>query len=186
MISYKELLTITEAKQKSITFIFGRMNPPTKGHAAMIKSGQSFAKKNGTDYEVYPSATQEKKKNPLDIKTKIKFLKKFFKGVTFKSNPKLKNAFQIIDDLIDNRGYDKIYFVVGGDRVKDFAVPFKKYYEDKVEVINSGERVAGVSATDLRNAAKADDFETFFDGMPPTAKEADAKALFAAVQKGLG
>ena len=36
------------------------------------------ARKNGANHVVYASASQDKRKNPLDVKTKVKFMKKMF------------------------------------------------------------------------------------------------------------
>ena len=186
MISFKNLYKkLFEEKNKEITILFGRLSPPTKGHEIMVKFAHNHAKKHKTDLTLYPSQTQDKKKNPLDIKTKVKYLKKFFPFIPVVVRPKLKTPFMIIDHLLEVQGYSKIYFIVGGDRKSEFTVIFKKYFEGKVLVVNSGGRTKGISATDLRNAAQEDDFDTFKKGLPSSAKIIDAQQLFKKVQSGL-
>jgi hypothetical protein len=55
---------------KHLTFCFGRMNPPTIGHKQLLDTVARV----GGDYKIFVSQTQDKKKNPLDYQTKIKFL----------------------------------------------------------------------------------------------------------------
>ena len=43
MITFRNF--INEAKDKTAVFAFGRMNPPTTGHAKLIKAVMSVAKK---------------------------------------------------------------------------------------------------------------------------------------------
>lgn len=170
---------------KEITMIFGRINPPTKGHEVMINFARDYARKNNTDLALFPSQKSDNKKNPLDIKIKIKFLKKFFKFIPIVVTPNLKTPFNIIDDLIDRKKYEKINFIVGGDRKDDFTQALKKYYKEKVNVINSGKRIDGISATDLREAVLNNNFDIFELGLPSTVEEDDAKQLYMEVQKGL-
>jgi len=66
---------ITEAK-KEITFTFGRLNPPTVGHGKLLDSVARVA--SGGLYRVYVSQSQDRKKNPLDYRTKVKYIRKMF------------------------------------------------------------------------------------------------------------
>ncbi len=52
------------------------MNPPTIGHEKLLNSLASKAGKN--PYRVYLSQTQDKNKNPLNYKDKIKTARKIF------------------------------------------------------------------------------------------------------------
>ncbi len=186
MKTFKDLYSfLFEAKEKEITMIFGRLNPPTVGHEIMVKFAHNYAKKNKTDLTLFPSQTSGNKKNPLDVKTKVKYLKKFFPFIPIVTNSTLKTPFVIIDNLIEVKGYDKINFIVGGDREDEFTKALKKYFGDKVNVVNSGGRSKGISATDLRNAVREDKIDTFRRGVPKSAKEADIQDLFKDVLKGL-
>jgi predicted nucleotidyltransferase len=65
-------------KNTKLIFAFGRFNPPTTGHAKLMKEVIIQARKNNANHVVYASASQDKRKNPLDVKTKVKFMKKMF------------------------------------------------------------------------------------------------------------
>ena len=62
--------------QGAISITFGRFNPPTTGHEALVKKVSSSAK--GGEYRIYPSRSQDPKKNPLDPGAKIKFMKQSY------------------------------------------------------------------------------------------------------------
>ena len=64
-----------QVDQGSISITFGRFNPPTIGHESLIAKVAREAKASGGEYRIYPSRSQDPKKNPLDPGTKIKFMK---------------------------------------------------------------------------------------------------------------
>ena len=183
---------LTEAKHKPIAFTFGRFNPITKGHGALIDFVVKTSK--GGEGMIFTSQSQDPKKNPLSYKDKLKFLKKFFPKATIVRNPSLKTPFDILRWLSD-QGYKDVTMVVGGDRVDEFEKrmrpyvnhkdPDKSYNFDKFKVINSGARVEGVSGTDMRNHVKNDDFEEFEKGLPKNVSTRDAEAFYKAVKKGM-
>ena len=72
---------VREAKDKAVVFSFGRMNPPTIGHSKLIIKVMSVAKKEGATPMIFPSKTEDKKKNPLSFKTKVKVMKDVFGNV---------------------------------------------------------------------------------------------------------
>ena len=55
MITFRNFLN--EAKDKTAVFAFGRMNPPTTGHAKLVKKVMSVAKKENGIPMIYPSKT---------------------------------------------------------------------------------------------------------------------------------
>ena len=63
---------------KKLTFAFGRFNPPTTGHAKLMREVITQARKNNANHVVYASASQDSRKNPLDVNTKVRFMKKMF------------------------------------------------------------------------------------------------------------
>lgn len=179
---YRSILN--EDDKGTVIILFGRMNPPTKGHENMVEYAASLAKKTKGELRIYTSHSQDKKKNPLFYTDKLKILKKAFpkyKGNIIDSDS--RTVFKIIEDEL--QAYSKIIFVVGGDRQEDFATKMKRY--PNVEVVSSGDRVAGVSATDMRNAVKAGDFNTFVSGCPlAISKDKEyAKKVFELVAAGL-
>jgi hypothetical protein len=186
-----------EAGTKHVTFCFGRMNPPTIGHAEVFKTMSS----QGGDMKIFVSQSQDKKKNPLDYGTKIKFIKEMFpqyaKNVV--ENAAL-NTIGKVASYLHEQGYNAATFVAGSDRLEDMKSLLTQYngvegkahgfYKfDVIDFASSGDRedgaegVAGVSASGARSAAANNDFEGFQEA---TGAGELAKPLFAAVRKGMG
>jgi len=180
----------------SLTFGFGRFNPPTVGHEKLMDTISKTAGEGG-QYRVYPSRSQDAKKNPLDPKDKINYMRQMF--------PKHANA--IVDDentrsIFDvlkgahAKGYKTVNVVVGSDRVKEFENLANKYngqlYDfDKINIVSAGERdstakgVEGMSASKLRKAAMDDDYETFSSGISKNIDDKSTKKLYNTIQKAM-
>lgn len=173
-------------REKAVIFTFGRMNPITKGHEENVNQLIKLGKKYKAEPMLFLSQSNDNKKNPLEFKDKVALANKFF-VIKVSENPKLKNAFQILEDL--GKTYKTVYFVVGDDRVQEFRNQMTKYTKDwgidTFEVISSGKRTKGVSGTDMRKFAVEDDFESFKANAPKKAKEADIKVMFDKVKEGL-
>jgi hypothetical protein len=186
-----------EAGTKHVTFCFGRMNPPTIGHAEVFKTMSS----QGGDMKIFVSQSQDKKKNPLDYGTKIKFIKEMFPqyAKNLVENAAL-NTIGKVASYLHEQGYNAATFVAGSDRLEDMKSLLTQYngvegkahgfYKfDVIDFASSGDRedgaegVAGVSASGARSAAANNDFEGFQEA---TGAGELAKPLFAAVRKGMG
>jgi hypothetical protein len=186
-----------EAGTKHVTFCFGRMNPPTIGHKQVFDTMQS----QGGEMKIFVSQSQDKKKNPLDYGTKIKFIKEMFpqyaKDVV--DNAAL-NTIGKVASYLHEQGYTAVTFVAGSDRMDSMKSLLDQYngvegkahgfYKfDVIDFASSGDRedgaegVAGVSASGARSAAANNDFEGFQEA---TGAGELAKPLFAAVRKGMG
>ena len=72
----KTFKDIVEAPQ-TIVFTFGRFNPPTTGHEKLIAKVASVAGSN--KFHIYPSHTQNPKKDPLPHTLKVAYMRKMFK-----------------------------------------------------------------------------------------------------------
>ena len=192
---------ISEKRGDTVIFTFGRFNPPTVGHEKLITAVQSVAKSKGGDFFVYPSHSQDPKKNPLSQPQKIKYMKKMFPK--YKRNIVAstgKTALAIASELY-SKGYTNLVMVVGSDRVQEFQRILDRYngedkahgfYDyDKIEVVSAGERdpdaegVEGMSASKMRAAAVAGDFKSFRMGTPKTLSDADTKKMFNDIRKGM-
>ena len=180
----------------SLTFGFGRFNPPTTGHEKLLDTISKTAGEGG-QYRVYPARSQDAKKNPLDPREKIDYMRKMF--------PKHANA--IVDDentrtIFDvlkgahAKGFKTVNVVVGSDRVKEFENLANKYngqlYDfDKINIVSAGERdatakgVEGMSASKLRKAAMDDDYETFSSGISKNIDDKSTKKLYNTIQKAM-
>ncbi len=70
--SFKEHY-LEEAAAETVTLNWGRFNPPTIGHEKLLDI--SMSKGTGV-HRVYATQTSGNKKNPLDWKTKVKYMRK--------------------------------------------------------------------------------------------------------------
>ena len=187
---------LTEATGKGAVFSFGRFNPPTTGHAKLVKKLISTA---GSDTPlVFTSHSNDKVKNPLTHVDKIKFLRKFFGKIIV--DTAARTVFDIAVEL-ERQGYNRIKMVVGSDRVREFDMLLKKYngvkarhgfYKfDEIEIVSAGERdpdaddLSGMSASKLRALAEIGDFKAFAQGVPSTNKK-DVEGLYKDIRKGMG
>ncbi len=183
---------------KSVVFTFGRFNPPTTGHELLANRLRDVAKKERIrEIRLYPSQSQDSKKNPLSFRDKVKFLRKAFSGIKVVADTSIKTIFQACEKLSDE-GYKNVVLVVGGDRVSEFQTRINKYigpdgYQfDSFKVVEAGKRdpdaddVTGMSASKLRGLAADGDYEAFKDGAPSGLAERDKKAMYDAVRKGMG
>ena len=162
--------------QGSISITFGRFNPPTTGHVALLSKVKAASK--GGEYRIYPSRSQDPQKNPLDPGTKIKFMKQAYPdhANAIQNSEEMRTIFDVLQTL-DGEGYSTVNLVVGGDRVSEFNSLATKYNGDlynfdQIKVSSAGDRdpdgegVEGMSASKLRKAAMDDDYDTFVSGMP--------------------
>ena len=157
----------------SISITFGRFNPPTIGHEKLLAKVAQEAKSSGGEYRIYPSRSEDPKKNPLDAGTKIKFMRQSYPdhANAIVDNDDMRTIFDVLTAL-DADGYSNVNIVVGGDRVSEFnslATKYngKLYTFDEIKVTSAGGRdpdaegVEGMSASKMRKAAVEDDFDTF-------------------------
>jgi hypothetical protein len=200
MKTYKSFMT--EEKGDTAIFTFGRFNPPTLGHEKLVTAVANVARREGGEYFVYPSHSQDPKKNPLDQTTKVNYMKKMFpkhkENIIISTG---KNALQAASELHDE-GYTNLVMVVGSDRVKDFQTLLDRYngdenkahgfYDfDKIKVVSAGERdpdaegVSGMSASKMRQSAVEGDFKTFRSGIPSSLNDKDTKKMFNDIRKGM-
>jgi DNA-binding ferritin-like protein (Dps family) len=185
---------LTEATSTHIAFTFGRFNPPTIGHEKLINAVKAAAGK----YRIYVSKTHDIKKNPLDYNTKMQYLNAMFPAANI-SNDKMKTILEIVVSLYDE-GWENITLVVGDDRIADFDKMLNTYngVEGKahgyynfnsINVVSAGQRdpdaegAEGMSASKMRSAAVANDYDSFKQGLPNTFEHGEQ--LFKDVQQGM-
>ncbi len=179
-----------------VVFAFGRFNPPTIGHEKLLQAAQKAAM--GGDLKIYPSRTQDGKKNPLDPDMKISFMKKMFPDFEDQivNDSEMISIFNVLTTASEE-GYKNVNIIVGADRQAEFENLAQKYNGDlynfdQIRVISAGVRdadaegVEGMSASKMRKAVADDDFETFKKGTPSKLSLADTQAVFDAVRQGMG
>ena len=178
----------------TLTLAFGRFNPPTVGHEKLLKMAKKVAA-NGT-LRIFPSRTQDKKKNPLDPDTKVNYMRKMFPD--FEENIINDNEMRSIFNVLQSadRDFDKVNIVVGSDRQSEFDNLAQKYNGElynfsEIKVISAGTRdadaegVEGMSASKMRKAVVDGDMDSFKKGLPKVVTDTQAKSLFDAVAKGM-
>ena len=181
-----------EKTKGTLTVAFGRFNPPTIGHQQLMDvAAQAAAGDQDGNYMIFPSRSQDKKKNPLDPDTKIQYMQRFYPAhaENIVNDPNTKTIFDVLK-MAHNDGYTNVRIVGGGDRVKEFEKLSNNYngqlYQfDNIEVLSAGDRdpdstkgVEGMSASRMRLAAAENDFKAFREGLPPDLKRSEAKELF--------
>ena len=179
-----------------LTIGFGRFNPPTVGHEALLKT----IKKTAADgeYKVYPSHSQDSKKNPLDSETKVGFMKAMFPdhANNIIHDTKMRTIFDVLKSAYAD-GHSEVNIVVGADRRGEFESLANKYngqlYNfENINIISAGNRdpdaegVEGMSASKLRKAAGDGDFDTFVNGIPKSLDKKKTKELYNAVRRNMG
>jgi predicted kinase len=188
---------LTEAKDKGVVFTFGRFNPPTTGHAKLV---DKLKKETSGGYQpmLFSSHSNDKKKNPLDHKLKVRYLKKFFGKIV--ADVQARTVFEIANEL-HRQNFKRVKMVVGSDRIKEFEMLLKKYngvkarhgyYKfDDIQIVSAGERdpdaddLSGMSASKLRALAEVGDFKAFAQGVPSRNKK-DVEQLYKDIRKGMG
>tara|TARA_Y100000385_G_scaffold47191_2_gene43830 strand:- start:6429 stop:7253 length:825 start_codon:yes stop_codon:yes gene_type:complete len=189
---------LEEAAAETVTLNWGRFNPPTIGHEKLLDI--SMSKGTGV-HRVYATQSQDNKKNPLDWKTKIKYMRKVFPKHArhILMDKRAKTIFDVLTIAYDD-GFKNIELFVGSDRLTEFEKLVNKYNGTKgrhgfydfssIKIMSAGERdpdaegAEGMSASKMRAAAADNDLIMFTKGLPPRFK--DAEGLMNAVRSGMG
>ncbi len=180
---------------ETLTTAFGRFNPPTVGHEKLLGAARKAAA--GGPLKIYPSRSQDPKKNPLDPDMKVSYMKKMFPDYEEEiiNDGEMKTIFDVLKTA-EADGFKNVNIIVGADRQAEFENLAQKYNGDlynfdQIRVISAGVRdadaegVEGMSASKMRKAVQDDDFEAFKRGTPKGLKDADAQAVFDAVRTGM-
>ena len=183
--------------QGTISVTFGRFNPPTIGHEKLLKKVAQEAKGKGGEYRIYPSRTEDPKKNPLDTGTKIRFMRQAYPdhANAIIDNEEMRTIFDVLTGL-DADGYSSVNIVVGGDRVSEFNSLASKYNGDlytfdEIKVTSAGDRdpdgegVEGMSASKMRKAAMEGDQDSFNKGIPAAMSKKDKEAMYLTLRQSM-
>jgi hypothetical protein len=184
-----------EEKGDTVTIVFGRFNPPTVGHEKLLKTADKISV--GGDLKIYPSRTQDPKKNPLSPDVKISYMRKMFPDFSESiiNDPNMKTIFNVLVSCSEE-GYQNVNLVVGSDRQAEFENLSQKYNGDLytfdlIRVVSAGVRdadaegVEGMSASKMRKAVMDDDFKSFRRGTPKTLDDGDTQTLFDLIRQGM-
>ena len=184
---------------KTVVFTFGRFQPPTSGHQKLVDALAKVASSEGATAFMYPSRTNDVKRNPLPVKLKIKWMQKFFgDSVKVVDDGGVSTMFDALTKF-QQEGAKKVIMVIGGDRVAEMKKAIEPYtkgknkkYSFEFSVASAGERdpdaegVVGMSASKMREAASKNDLDSFRTGMPTTASKTDAREMFNDLRSAMG
>ena len=194
MKNYRQL--VKELPSKAVVFAFGRFNPPTIGHELLFKVVQKLAKSHNAAHVIYASRTQDKKKNPLTVDKKVKYLKLMFKGMNFvAANDEERTFLEAVKSL--NSKYKNLIMVAGSDRVAEYEKLLntyngKNFHYDTIQVVSAGERdpdaddASGMSASKMRTLATKGNYTEFKKGLPSTVRDIDGRKLMNDIRQASG
>ena len=191
------LLELFEQSGKTAAVAFGRMNPPTIGHQKVVAA---ILKQKADAHFLFVSQTHKptgknktRYENPLPFDTKLGFIQQAFPNIDI-GDTSVGTAIGVLQSL-EKQGFENVIFVCGSDRVAAFTELFNNqngidYNLKSIEIESSGARdpdaegADGMSASKMRAAAIANDFESFKSGLP-AGLSGDADEVFSAVRQGL-
>lgn len=159
--------------KNTVVFTFGRMNPPTRGHAKLVSTVIETAKQLDADHMVYLSFSQNNKTDPLEWSFKRRVCESVFRGVNISSDPDIKNPYIALEHLKDH--YKRIVMIAGSDQAGEYTKRFSGYAKEwgvDFSVVSAGARliesagVDGISATKMRGYALANNSKAFNEGLP--------------------
>ena len=191
------LKELFEQSGKTVAVAFGRMNPPTIGHQKVVSA---ILKQKADAHFLFVSQTHKSSgknktryENPLPFDTKVGFIQKAFPNINI-GDSSVSTAIGMLQ-FLEKQGFENVIFVAGSDRVNSFTELFNNqngidYNLKSIKVVSSGVRdpdaegAEGMSASKMRAAAIANDFESFKTGLP-AGLQGDAEQVFSAVRQGL-
>jgi len=192
---------LKEAKEKHAVLAFGRMNPPTTGHEVLVNKVKDVANQYNASHHVVLSHSQDKSKNPLSARQKLKHAQRFFPNTNLSVSNAESPNFLTQAAKLHKKGVTHLHMVAGSDRVPEYKQLLQKYngtHEGalfnfkEIHVHSAGQRdpdaegTEGMSASKMREHAKTGNFKEFKKGIPGHVKNDHAKELFADVRSSMG
>lgn len=172
-----------------VTVAFGKFNPPTKGHQNLFKALEQAS--SGGNYYIFPSRSQDKKRNPLDPELKINYMKEMFPQYEDRiiDDDSFKTIFDVLQ-FLNQEGYTSINIVCGAERVAEIDSLTAKangqnYQYQSINVVSAGSKDSESESSIAREAAAKSDYESFRKVMPTKVDEGVIESLFLDLQKSL-
>lgn len=199
------------AVERKAVFAYGRFQPPTIGHKILIDAVVAKAAVLGADPYIFVSSKvnesnakwrgkwTDTNKNPLTVEDRVLYLKKMY--------PKYADIFINTEtDIVSRRGlahrdpanavhhllkkYTNVIMLSGSDRKSTYekflGIPIMQAGENRKKSVPGKKiTVEEMSGSDMRDAAMANDKDTFREGvMIGSMTEKDADDLMQLVQDG--
>jgi hypothetical protein len=174
-----------QVRDDIVTVAFGKFNPPTKGHEALFKAMSQVSA--GGNFYIFPSRTQDKKRNPLDPELKIQYMKEMFPDYADRiiDSDEFNTVFDALT-FLNQEGYTSANVVCGEERVAELDSLTAKangqlYQFQSINVVSAGPKDSdsetGASSV-ARSSAAEGDYQTFKKTMPSNVDESIIKQLF--------
>jgi cytidyltransferase-like protein len=196
-VSPEQQQELPQPESAGVVVVFGRFNPPTVGHQKLLDRAAKEAEKRGYELRVYPSRSQDAKKNPLTAQMKISYMRQMFPDYadSIIDDKGSKTIFNVLTGA-NEEGHKNMIIMVGQDRLSEFQGLSHKYngelYNyDQLEVVSAGDRdpdsddVSGMSASKLRLAAAEGNFLKFAKGVPNTLGNMEKLELFNVLRRSM-
>ena len=193
---------LQEAGEQHHVLAFGRMNPITSGHEAVVNKVHDVAKQHKATHGVVVSHSQDAKKNPLTGEQKVKHAGRAFPGTNVSAASKDKPTILHHAAAAHAAGAQHLHVVAGSDRKEEMHNLLHKYngkdsshghYNFKsITVHSSGARdpdaegTSGMSASKMRAHAAAGNQKEFHAGAPSKMSDAHKAEMYNDVRKGMG
>lgn len=183
----------SESKESTAVLAFGRLNPPTTGHAKLVDKMHEVGGEHHKELVV--SHSHDPKKNPLTASQKLKHVKRYFPGLHVSASSKDEPTLIHHAKRLNQAGHKHLVFVAGSDRTHEYKQLLHKYngkeYNFKsIKVVSAGKRdpdaegTEGMSASKMREHARTGNFKEFRKGVPSHVSDEHAKELYHDVRKG--
>lgn len=148
--------------RRSVVITLGRFQPPTKAHDALFDYVESLDNRS-TEIIFFTSASEDDEDNPIPALEKVEILEQALKPHRVRL---ASNMFHMLEQV---KEYDKVTLVLGKDRMnkaESLVKSAKKYYQYELQIIQRPEGNSDdLHATDLRDAARAGDYQKFTAGV---------------------
>jgi len=190
-------------KMNPVVFSFGRMNPPTSGHEALVNKVMEEADRRKAHHEIVLSGSQDPDKNPLSSQQKVKHARRAFPGANITAaTPDQPTLIHHLTRL-HQAGHNHLVFVAGSDRLPEYQKLISRYNGQadksgnipfnfkKIEYVSSGDRdpdsegVGGMSASKMREHVRNNDYYGFRQGVPSTMSDSHAREMYNDVATGM-
>jgi hypothetical protein len=198
---YEDNSCMKEELEKHHVLAFGRMNPITSGHEAVVNKLHSVAKEHGASHSLVVSHSQDAKKNPLTGEQKVAHAKNAFPGTKVSSASKEAPTILHHAAAAHAAGATHLHVIAGSDRHEEMHNLLHKYNGKdsghghynfkKITVHSSGERdpdaegTSGMSASKMREHAASGNKTEFHKGAPSKMKPEHKDAMYNDVRKGM-
>jgi hypothetical protein len=199
---YEDGSCVKEEVEQHHALAFGRMNPITSGHEAVVNKLHSVAKEHGATHSLVVSHSQDAKKNPLTGEQKVKHAKRAFPGTNVSSASKESPTILHHAAAAHASGATHLHVVAGSDRHEEMHNLLHKYNGKdsahghynfkKITVHSSGERdpdadgTTGISASKMRDHAASGNKKDFHAGAPSKMSPKHKDEMMSDVRKGMG